>query len=261
MFDYHMHSSLSFDSDASALKMAQKAAQVGLKEICFTDHYDYFNDPLIKPNLFNLQDYSNAYDNLSVEGIKIKKGVEFGLIDWNSPQLEELLDKRNFDFVIGSVHYVGGQDPYNKEYWQDKTVKQAFEIYLKGIYNCVKVHKDFDVLGHLTYVCKSKFNPTHKPVAFKDFSDITDEIMKILITKGIGLEVNTSGVDSAGVFLPDREFLVRFKELGGEIVTVGTDSHNEQRIGQYVPEALEMIKDIFGYVCTFENRKPIFNKL
>jgi histidinol-phosphatase (PHP family) len=61
--------------------------------------------------------------------------------------------------------------------------------------------------------------------------------------------------------LPDKDFLVRFKELGGEIITVGTDSHDEKRIGQYVPQALEIIKDVFGYVCTFEKRKPIFNKL
>ena len=65
----------------------------------------------------------------------------------------------------------------------------------------------------------------------------------------------------SGVFLPEATFLRRFRELGGEIVTVGSDAHDKVRIGQYVPEALDFIKDIFGYVCTFENRKPIFHKL
>jgi histidinol-phosphatase (PHP family) len=96
---------------------------------------------------------------------------------------------------------------------------------------------------------------------YKDFSDISDEIMKELAHKGIGMELNTSGINAVGAFLPDRDFLLHFKQLGGEIITVGTDSHNERRIGQYIPEALEMIKNIFGYVCTFEKRKPIFNKL
>ena len=85
--------------------------------------------------------------------------------------------------------------------------------------------------------------------------------MKVLVQKGKGMEINTSGVDRAGVYLPNAEFLKRFKELGGEIVTVGSDAHDASRVGQYVPEALEILKDIFGYVCTFEARKPIFHKL
>lgn len=85
--------------------------------------------------------------------------------------------------------------------------------------------------------------------------------MRVLISKGKGMEVNTSGADRVGEFLPSFEFLRRFKELGGEIVTVGSDAHDISRLGQYIPEALEMLKGIFGYVCTFEKRTPIFHKL
>ena len=75
------------------------------------------------------------------------------------------------------------------------------------------------------------------------------------------MEINTSGVDRCGGFLPTADFFRRFKELGGEIVTVGSDSHNTERVGQYSREACEILKDIFGYVCTFEKRQPIFHKL
>lgn len=262
MYDYHTHSSVSFDSNASALKMAQKAKEIGLKEICFTDHYDYLFNPNDNHYLFTKEEYSSAYDNLFVDGIKIKKGVEFGLTPWDAPNLEELINNFDFDFIIGSVHYLESGDPYTEEkFWNARSTKESFRDYLEGVYNCVKVHNNFSVLGHLTYVSKCKLNPTKEPVLYKDFTDISDEIMKELAFKGIGLEVNTSGVDAVGKFLPDRDFLIRFKELGGEIITVGTDSHDENRIGQYVPQALEMIKDVFGYVCTFEKRKPIFNKL
>lgn len=261
MFDYHLHTKVSFDGVGTAREMAEAAVKAGLQEICFTDHYDYNSDPAKEANLFTMESYRAAYDSLAVPGLSIRRGVEFGLTTWNAPQLEDLLKKRHFDFVIGSVHYVGGYDPYNKEYWENISVKEAFEKYLKGILNCVKVHHNFDVLGHLTYVCKSAHNPTHEPVPFKDYIDITDEIMKILVTKGIGMEINTSGVDRAGTFLPSAEYLRRFKELGGEIVTVGSDAHDASRIGQYVLEALDILKDIFGYVCTFEDRKPIFHKL
>lgn len=261
MFDYHLHTKVSFDGIGTAKEMAEAARKKGLREICFTDHYDYNSDPNKEANLFTMESYSAAYDALNIPGLSVRRGVEFGLTTWNTPQLEELLKLRKFDFVIGSVHYVDGYDPYDKEYWENISVENAFEKYLKGILDCVKVHHNFDVLGHLTYVCKSAHNPTHGPVPYLDYIDITDEIMKILISKGIGMEINTSGVDRAGTFLPSAEHLKRFKELGGEIVTVGSDAHDASRMGQYVPEALDILKDIFGYVCTFEDRKPIFHKL
>lgn len=260
MFDYHIHSSLSFDSNASALKLAQRAAEIGLKEICFTDHYDCLYNPDDNHYIFTKEEYSNVYGNLFVDGIKIKKGIEFGLTPWNVGHCDSII--KDLDFVIGSVHYLKSGDPYTEEkFWQGRSVKESVHDYLESVYNCVKLHNNFDVLGHLTYISKCGKNPKKEPVLYKDFSDITDQIMKLLVNKGLGLEVNTSGIDSVGAFLPDKDFLIRFKELGGEIITVGSDSHNEQRIGQYVPQALEIIKDVFGYVCTFENRKPIFNKL
>jgi histidinol-phosphatase (PHP family) len=75
------------------------------------------------------------------------------------------------------------------------------------------------------------------------------------------MEIKTSGVDRAGDFLPGKAFLCRFKELGGEIVTLGSDAHDPTRVGQYAAEALEILKDVFGYVCTFSERQPIFHKL
>lgn len=261
MFDYHLHTQVSFDGVGTAKEMANAASNAGLREICFTDHYDYHSDPTKEAKLFTMDSYSMAYDSLAVPGLSIRRGVEFGLTTWNAPQLEELLKMRNFDFVIGSVHFVDGYDPYEAAYWKDISAEDAFRKYLLGILDCVKVHHNFDVLGHLTYVCKSAHNPTHGPVPFKDYIDITDEIMKILVSKNIGMEINTSGVDRTGTFLPSADHLRRFKELGGEIVTVGSDAHDASRMGQYVPEALTILKEIFGYVCTFESRKPIFHKL
>ena len=261
MFDYHLHSNVSFDASGTVGEMAETARKLGLHEICFTDHYDYNSDPLKKANLFTMDDYSAAYDTLDIAGITVRRGVEFGLTTWNKAKLDELLKNRDFDFVIGSVHFIDGFDPYEEEYWQGKRVKEAFSKYLEGTLECVKIHDNFDVLGHLTYVCKSVHNPTHEPVLYKDYQDVADEIMKVLVTKGIGMEINTSGVGRVKEFLPSADYLRRYKELGGEIVTIGSDAHDAARVGEYVPEALEIVKEIFGYVCTFENRKPIFHKI
>ncbi len=261
MYDFHLHSKVSFDSTAEPSAIVKAAEQAGLKEICFTDHYDYNSDPNLHHDLFTVQQYADAYDGISSESVLIRRGVEFGLTAWNRTELDALLSARRFDFVIGSVHYVGGTDPYHEDYWEGKTVEQAFLNYLNHSLECVKVHDGFDVLGHLNYVCKSQHNPTHKPLYYGDYADICDEIMKILVQKGKGMEINTSGVDRCGDFLPSADFLKRFKELGGEIVTLGSDAHDGTRVGQYAKEALEFLKDIFGYVCTFEGRKPIFHKL
>ena len=261
MFDNHLHSNVSFDSVSHPMEMVLAAKNAGLREICFTDHYDYNSDPKKRHNLFSLDAYRAAYDGLSVPDLRIRRGVELGLTRWNGPQIKDFISRYPFDFAIGSVHFVDGFDPYEPEYWYGRTVQEAFRVYLEEVYQCVQIHEDFDVLGHLTYVCKSVHNPTHEPVRMKDFGDITEEIMKILVAKGKGMEINTSGMDRAGVFLPTADFLRRFKELGGEIVTVGSDAHDPGRVGQYAPQALEILEEIFGYVCTFEKRKPVFHKL
>lgn len=261
MFDYHLHSRVSFDSACAPKDIVSAAEKAGLREICFTDHYDFNDAYRDQKDIFTIADYRAAYDNLASQKIKIRRGVEFGITQWNQKECDELLKNYDFDFVIGSVHYAGGYDPYFKEFWTHNGIDAAFERYLLQSLDCAKAHNDFDVLGHLNYVCKSAHNPTGKPLYYSDYADICDEIMKTLADKGIGMEINTSGVDRVGDFLPSIDFLKRFRSLGGEIITVGSDSHDGTRVGQYINEALEIAKEVFGYVCTFEKRRPIFHKL
>ena len=261
MFDYHMHTIVSFDGHDRGLQMAQAAKARGLKEICFTDHLDY--DPLGKMGVlaFDTAAYNAEYDQLEVDGLKIRRGMEFGMTVDNRAQFKEDLKRRNFDFVLGSVHFVDDLDVYFAEYWHDKTVFQAERRYLEATLDCVRLHDDFDVLAHLTYIGKAACHHAPRPVPFEEHRELIDEILKTVADKGKGLEMNTSGVDRCGGFLPTADYFRRFKELGGEIVTIGSDAHTASRVGQYSFNACEILKDIFGYVCTFEGRKPIFHKL
>ena len=261
MFDFHMHSTVSFDGLDPAEKMVKAAADRGLKEICFTDHIDHeVREPKLNM-IFDTAVYNATYDHLEVPGMKIRKGVEFGLKPGNQAQIKEDLQRRHFDFVLGSVHFVDEIDVYLAPFWVDKTVPQATKMFLETTYTCVKNHEDFDVLAHLTFLSKGRAHPTHELIHMKDWQEIVDEILKELVKKGKGLELNTSGMERCGDFLPSEEYFRRFKELGGEIVTVGSDAHTADRVGQYTDRACQMLKDIFGYVCTFEDRKPIFHKL
>ena len=256
-----MHTGVSYDSKAVPEEMVQKALQMGLKEICFTDHLDYGITPGIDKLTFDTEIYNAAYDHLWADGIKIRRGFEFGLLPDNAHVLREDLKRRNFDFVIGSVHFVDGIDIYFPEYWTSREICDGEMRYFETLLECVKAHDDFDVLGHITYIGKIKNNPGMRKIPYDDYREILDEALKIIAEKGKGVEVNTSGFDRCGDYLPGKEYLQRFKELGGEIVTVGADAHNIDRVGQYCFDACRLVADIFGHVCTFENRKPIFHKL
>lgn len=261
MFDYHMHSIVSFDGHDSGLALAQAAKAAGLKEICFTDHMDYIRHTDRQPLIFDLDTYSREYDALELPGLKIRRGMEFGLYTDNTETLKEILQKRRFDYVLGSVHFVDDLDVYFAEYWEGKTIFQAQRRYFEEMLACVQVHEDYDVLAHMTYLHKSRICPATGPLPYADHAEIIDEILRTLAQKGKGLELNTSGLDRCGGFLPTPDYFRRFRELGGEIVTIGSDAHRSNRVGQYANEACEVLKEIFGYVCTFEERNVIFHKL
>lgn len=261
MFDYHMHSKVSFDGKSTAEEMVQAAVKAGLKEICFTDHIDHEVNVEKEIMVFDTEIYNATYDHLEVPGLKIRKGLEFGLKPHNQEELTRDLQRRHFDFVLGSIHFIDEVDVYLAPYWEGKTVQRAYREFMEETLKCVQAHDDFDVLGHLTFISKARANPTNELLRYEDYREITDEILRELARKGKGMEINTSGVDRCGGFLPTADFFRRFKELGGEIVTVGSDAHDAGRVGQYAREACEILKDIFGHVCTFEDRKPIFHKL
>jgi len=261
MFDYHMHSRVSFDAHETGLAMARAAAAKGLKEICFTDHLDY--DPLEKMGCmaFDTDVYNAEYNDLEVPGLKIRRGMEFGMTADNLARFKQDLQRRHFDFVLGSIHFVDDLDVYYPEYWSDKTVFQAERRFLEATLECVQIHDDFDVLAHLTYIAKTTSHHKPRPVPFGEHRELIDEILRAVAAKGKGLEMNTSGMDRCGGFLPTADYFRRFKELGGQIVTIGSDAHNTGRVGQYAFDVCDIFRDIFGYVCTFENRQPIFHKL
>lgn len=261
MFDYHMHSRVSFDGHDTGEAMAKAALSAGLKEICFTDHLDY--DPLGQMGKldFDTAAYNAEYDHLEIPGLKIRRGAEFGMDIHNVEQFQKDLLRRPFDFVLGSIHFVDDLDVYFEPYWSGKSVFQAERRYLEATLESVKLHNDFDVLAHLTYISKTKCHPAPRPLPYAEHREIVDEILRVLVQKGKGMEVNTSGMDRCGGYLPTMDIIRRFKELGGEIVTVGSDAHTCSRVGQYTFQVCDILKDIFGYVCTFAERQPVFHKL
>ena len=138
MFDYHMHSRVSFDGKSDALDMALAAKERGLEEICFTDHIDHEINVEKEIMVFDQQVYNETYNNLEVPGLKIRHGVEYGLKIGNRGQLLEDLKRYPFDFVLGSVHFVKEVDVYLEPYWEGKNLQEAYREVMEETLACVQ---------------------------------------------------------------------------------------------------------------------------
>ena len=260
MFDYHLHSTVSYDGHSTPKEMIEAAINAGLREICFTEHMDYQLCAPRELTTYTPAQYRSAHERPDVPGLVIRHGTEVGLAPWNKQEVLDDLQGYPYDFVIGSVHFIDDEDVYYREYWEGRDFFTTERRYFEEILKCVQLHDNFDVLGHLTYISKVRGHPSPRIIPVEDHKDVVAEIMKTLIAKGKGMEMNTSGVDRCGDYLPGVPYLKLFKDLGGRIVTVGSDAHAADRVGQYTHDACAIVREIFGYVCTFQNRQPVFHK-
>lgn len=261
MFDCHIHSCVSYDGSGTPEQLLAAARKAGLKEICFTEHLDYQHCVPREQSTFTVENYRRSHKDLCADDIVIGHGVEVGLTPWNKAEIARDVAAFPYDFVLGSVHFINDEDPYLPPYWVGRDPLESERQYFEEMLTCVKLHDNFDVLGHLTYISKCKAHPCPRIIPLEAYRDLIAEILKVLIAKEKGIEINTSGVDRCGDYLPGVEYLKLFKDLGGELVTVGSDAHAPERVGQYSSQACAILKDIFGYVCTFQNRQPVFHRL
>lgn len=260
--DYHIHTNFSSDSTASMNKMIQQAIKCGLKEIAITDHIDFQYPDSNFPFQIKYKEYSNTIKNfqeLYKNKITIRIGVEIGLQPQVIEQNIELCKNNFYDFVIGSSHCVDGFELCSDTYFMGKTKKQAYTRYFEDVLDNVETCNFFNVYGHIDYINRYS-DYEENTLHYKDYSDILDEIMEKLIEKGQGIEINTSGYKyGLGHTHPQLPMLKRYKELGGEIVTIGSDAHIPEFISDHFDKAYEMLKQAgFKAITTFKNRKPIF---
>ena len=258
MFDYHLHSTVSFDGQMTPKEVIAAAKASGMKEICFTDHIDYMKD---EERFFTKEEYLAAYEGLTDDTLTLRFGVEYGITPRNAERAKRELAEIPYDFVLGSVHSVRDLNTCNPAFWEKRATRDAYRDYLNEVLDTLRVNDNFDSLGHLTYVCKVIANPDKFPILYKDEPELLDAILSELAKKDKGLEINTSSLSRTGGFLPTPDVVRRFKELGGKIITVGSDAHITSRVGEYCLDACLIAKEIFGYVCTFKSRQPIFHKL
>ena len=257
VIDYHMHTHFSGDSEANPREHVLKAIEMNLDEICFTDHRDF--DYTIDSFELDVENYYQEIQSLKEEfkdQIKIKWGIEMGLDLDHQEEIENLIQQYPFDFVIGSNHLIHQKEFYYCEFFKGKTKEQAHREFFEETLKCVKAFDCFNVLGHLDYIVR--YGPYEdKTVDHQKYQDIIDEIFKTLIQKGKGIEVNTSGYrDLKTCGFPNFEQVQRYYDLEGRIITIGTDSHTSERVGENCLNVAKKYQEIgFDDVSTFTQRK------
>lgn len=256
--DFHVHSNFSYDCEVEPKEQIESAIDKKLKYICFTDHYETDEMNFIN----NTQKYINKIGELKLiykNKIKILVGVEIGLDTNFKDNIINYTNNYKFDFVIGSSHKIYGNDPAMGEYFNNKTEKQAYLKYFESILENVKTFNNFNVYGHLDYVVRYGPNK-NKYFDFSNYKDVFEEILKIIIQNGKGIEINTAGLrKNLGYPHPHKDILKMYKELGGEIITIGSDSHFSNHIGYKFDQVKKLLKDIgFKYYTIFDNQKSKF---
>lgn len=273
--DMHMHTWFSTDSEACPRDMADEAVRKGLKTICFTDHFDKDDLEWGKEGIFDVDAYFVEMQKLQEEyagKLNIRIGIELGLRTYLKDYYEELTKKYPFDFVIGSVHNVPYKkdaegnilytDPAAEKLFTDRTDKEAYRLMMETTLENVRTSDCFQTLGHLDYVVRYG-KSREKEYSYTDYADIIDEILKLLIEKEKGLEVNSAGLKYGLPFAhPHPDVLKRYHELGGEIITIGADAHKPEHIAYDFAKAEEILKSCgFKYYTEFFEQKPVFKQL
>ncbi|MCI9081782.1 MAG: histidinol-phosphatase HisJ family protein [Lachnospiraceae bacterium] len=266
LWDTHMHTHFSVDSDAGSLEMVHAAIEADVDGICITDHLD-----LLVPDTetddfpLDLPSYFSEISSLQTQfhrKFPINIGVEIGLQPFLKNQLPEIISRYPFDFVIGSSHMVNGEDPYYPEFFIGKDEDKAYQEYFESILENLTLFDCFDVYGHLDYIVR--YGPSkNQHYTYDKFADVLEEILKTLIQKGKGIEINTGGFKyGLGHPNPTEDILKRYRELGGEIITIGADAHKPEHVAYDFKKVPEILAGCgFEYYTVFQNRKPLFYKI
>jgi histidinol-phosphatase (PHP family) len=253
----------------------KKAIDIGMDEICFTEHVDYGvkvdvnsdNEEDLKANKrvdnCNYKDYIGEFERckaLYEDRIKMKLGIEFGIQVHTIEKFQNDFKKYKFDFVILSCHQVEDKEFFTYEFQKGRTQEEYNKRYYQEIMDVVKNYKEYSVLGHLDLI---KRYDKAGDYPFENLKDMIKEILVQVIKDGKGIEVNTSNFRyGLSDLTPSRDILKLYKELGGRIISIGSDSHKEEHLGYKILDVKEELKKL-GYTefCTFEKMKPIFHDL
>lgn len=256
--DYHVHSDFSWDSRTAMEEQVQAAVRAGVEEMCFTEHVDYGvrsreNNCDYEAYRRELMRCREAYKGK----IRLKYGIEFGVQTHTAPLYEQDFKGQPFDFVILSCHQVNDLEFDNQAYQKGKTQREYNEGYYKEILSVIRRYDGYSVLGHLDMIRRYDKNGIWP---FKESQPFVEKILAHVIERGKGIEVNTSCFRyRIGDLTPSEDILRLYREMGGTILTLGSDAHRPEQVAEQFPFVRERLKELgFERLCTFTAMEPEF---
>lgn len=280
--DYHVHTEFSDDSNYSMEEVIKDAITKGFDELCFTDHVDYgvkrdWDEPggmiyrkggVGEPEKMPVANvdypvYYKKYQEMKKlygDKISLKFGLEFGMQAHTIEKYEKLFARYPFDFIILSVHEVEDKEFWDYTFQKGRTQQEYNERYYEELLYLVEHYHNYSVLGHMDLITRYDDEGVYP---FEKLKPILTKILKTVIADSKGIEVNTSS-HRYGLkdLTPSRDILKLYKELGGKIITIGSDSHKPEHLGAFVDETKEELKALgFEQICTFDKMKPIYHNL
>ncbi|WP_102029319.1 histidinol-phosphatase HisJ family protein [Salirhabdus sp. Marseille-P4669] len=261
MYDFHVHSNFSADCEIPMEDMVQCAIQKKIKALCFTEHIDYDYPDSSITFLLDYENYSASIKKMQQkygDQITIRKGVELGVQPHVLEDYKRIVEKEYFDFIILSMHTTKKLDLHSGQFFENKSLHQAYAEYYTELLHCIKQFKEYSILGHIDLVKRYKYEE-----GVHHFLDYIEEIFKVAIADGKGIEINNSGYRyGMNRGMPSEDILQLYKDMNGEIITIGSDSHSPENIGTHYKDSIELLKKIgFQYIATYQNQKPIFQKI
>jgi len=269
--DSHNHTSeFSGDARMTAAELITAATAKNLTAVVITEHYELdYPHNLDKPLLFDIDTYFESFAKWKTElqaGLSLYSGIELGYQPHLCTRYDSLVSRYPFDSVILSNHLFEGQDPYFYRKCYDRPKSEVYAAYINELAEMVLACNEFDIAGHYDYIMRygSYEDPTMK---YTDAPESFDRFLQALVQKNKSLEINTRSINkliSKNIknILPDREILSHYRDLGGERVTLGSDSHDSSTLGFYFDETSEFLKscgfyELTSYVGRKEIRTPI----
>lgn len=267
--DCHLHTKASHDSAEEPANIVRTAFRLGLKGITVTDHVDIgtegdaFLSPAYESYRLYCGEFKEALENEEgAEGFEMLMGTEIGESVRNRKAAEKLIGDIPFDAVLGSVHkvYIDGKDfcfsNYRFSDLPEDLVRRVVKQYYIDVLETAK-YSDIDVLAHINLINRYERKANKHDVYDEELGPVIREILKTLIRRNIALEVNT-GVVCWGIILPETDILKVYREMGGSLVTFGSDAHAATGLGQGFEISRSMLAEAgFEKAYYFKQRKPV----
>lgn len=256
--DYHLHTTHSMDGRQILAEAACRAAELGLEEICITEHLEtgHPGPGADIPPVFAdwLKDIRAAREKHP--GLVIRAGLEIGDNAACRDTIYAQLDSLPLDYRLLSLHLVNGKDPYEADYFDGKTQASAYLEYAEKLVDSVTRFSDYDAAAHIGYVGKFAPYPAEtRPMRLHHAKEAIDAVLIHLAREGKALEINASGLIQTDSPIPGADIIKRFLEVGGMFFTFGSDAHQLDRVYLHVERAKEIARAQGAkWQAGFENR-------